>query len=97
MVSEHSEISENTKNPENPENTGLAPLQSEVEVARAAFIKSVTELREQTSAAALAQRGLSAAQGWFTDDFGAIRTKRVAIASAVVVGVIAIKLFRRRG
>jgi hypothetical protein len=45
----------------------------------------------------LAQRGLSAAQGWFTDDFGAIRTKRVAIVGAVVVGVIAIKLFRRRG
>jgi hypothetical protein len=61
------------------------------------LINSVTQLREQTSASALAQRGLSAAQGWFTDDFGAIRTKRVAIASAVVLGVIAIKLFRRRG
>ena len=82
---------------ENTESSQLAPLQSEVEVARVAFINSVTQLREQTSAGALAQRGLSAAQGWFTDDFGAIRTKRVVIVSAVVVGVIAIKLFRRRG
>lgn len=79
------------------ENSNLAPLQTEVEEARTAFINSVTQLREQTSAGALAQRGLSAAQGWFTDDFGAIRTKRVAIVGAVVVGVVAIKLFRRRG
>ncbi len=90
-------MSENTENAKNTENAHLAPLQTEVEVAREAFINSVTQLREQTSAAALAQRGLSAAQGWFTDDFGAIRTKRVAIVGAVVVGVIAIKLFRRRG
>lgn len=90
-------MSENTENVKITENTHLAPLQTEVEVAREAFINSVTQLREQTSAAALAQRGLSAAQGWFTDDFGAIRTKRVAIVGAVVVGVIAIKLFRRRG
>ena len=82
---------------ENTENTELVSLQAEVESARAAFINSVTQLREQTSAGARAQRGLSAAQGWFTDDFGAIRTKRVAIVSAVVVGVVAIKLFRRRG
>jgi hypothetical protein len=90
-------VSENTENVKITENSHLAPLQNEVEVAREAFINSVTQLREQTSAAALAQRGLSAAQGWFTDDFGAIRPKRVAIVSAVVVGVIAIKLFRRRG
>jgi hypothetical protein len=79
------------------ENTELISLQSEVESARIDFVNSVTQLREQTSAGALAQRGLSAAKGWFTDDFGAIRTKRVAIVSAVVVGVVAIKLLRRRG
>ena len=90
-------MSENNENVKITENSHLAPLQTEVEVAREAFINSVIQLREQTSAAALAQRGLSAAQGWFTDDFGAIRTKRVAIVGAVVVGVIAIKLFRRRG
>ena len=79
------------------ENPRLAELQSEIEVARAAFINSVTQLREQTAPGLLAHRGLHAAQGWFTDDFGAIRTKRVAIAGAVVVGVVAIKLLRRRG
>jgi hypothetical protein len=90
-------VSEKTEISHIHENTELAPLVTEVEAARVAFVNSVTQLREQTSAGALAQRGLSAAQGWFTDDFGAIRPKRVAIVSAVVVGVIAIKLFRRRG
>lgn len=90
-------MSENTENVKITENSHLAPLQTEVEVARAAFVNSINELREQTSPAALAQRGLHAAQDWFTDDFGSIRPKRVAIVSAVVVGVIAIKLFRRRG
>ena len=90
-------MSENTENVKITENSHLAPLQTEVEVARAAFVNSINELREQTSPVALAQRGLHAAQDWFTDDFGSIRPKRVAIVSAVVVGVIAIKLFRRRG
>jgi hypothetical protein len=90
-------VSENTENVKITENSHLAPLQTEVEVARAAFVNSINELREQTSPVALAQRGLHAAQDWFTDDFGSIRPKRVAIVSAVVVGVIAIKLFRRRG
>ena len=79
------------------ENPRLSELQTEIEVARAAFINSVTHLREQTAPGRLAQRGLYSAQSWFTDDFGAIRTKRVAIAGAVVVGVVAIKLLRRRG
>jgi len=54
-------------------------------------------LREQTAPAALAQRGLRAAGGWFTDEFGGVRPERVAIAGAVVVGIVAIKLLRRRG
>ncbi len=78
-------------------NAQLGELQSEIEVARVAFINSVNQLRDQSSPGALVQRGLYAAQSWFTDDFGAVRVKRVAIVGAVVVGVIAIKLLRRRG
>lgn len=82
---------------EEKESTRLTELKSEIEAARAAFINSVTQLREQTTPGALTQHGLYAVQGWFTDDFGAIRAKRVAITGAVVVGIIAIKLLRRRG
>ncbi|MCF8530461.1 MAG: hypothetical protein K9G05_02860 [Candidatus Nanopelagicales bacterium] len=75
----------------------LEAIQAELNAARADFVSSLTQLREQTTPAALAQRGLRAAGGWFTDEFGGIRPERVAIASAVVVGIVAIKLLRRRG
>jgi nitrate/nitrite transporter NarK len=75
----------------------LQAIQAEINTAREDFIASLTELREQTTPAALAQRGLRAAGGWFTDEFGGVRPERVAIAGAVVVGIVAIKLLRRRG
>ena len=75
----------------------LSAIQAEVASARTEFIASLTELREQTTPAALAQRGLRAASSWFTDEFGGVRPERVAIAGAVVVGIVAIKLLRRRG
>ena len=53
-------------------------------------------LRNQTTPAALGQRGLDAVKGWFTDEYGGIRPERVAIAGAVVVGYVAIKILRRR-
>lgn len=75
----------------------LEAIQAELNAARADFVSSLTQLREQTAPAALAQRGLRAAGSWFTDEFGGIRPERVAIAGAVVVGIVAIKLLRRRG
>ncbi len=75
----------------------LEAIQADINTARADFIASLTELREQTTPAALAQRGLRAAGGWFTDEFGGVRPERVAIVGAVVLGVVAIKILRRRG
>ena len=72
-------------------------IQSDVEAARADFIASLTQLREQTSPGALAQRGVRVAGSWFTDEFGGVRPERVAIVGAVVLGIVAIKLLRRRG
>ncbi len=80
-----------------PAGTSIAAMQADIASARADFLASLTELREQTAPAALAQRGLRAAGGWFTDEFGGVRPERVAIAGAVVVGIVAIKLLRRRG
>ncbi len=75
----------------------LEAIQADISTARADFIASLTELREQTTPAALAQRGLRAAGGWFTDEFGGVRPERVVIVGAVVLGVVAIKILRRRG
>lgn len=79
------------------EGANIAAMQADIASARADFLASLSELREQTAPAALAQRGLRAAGGWFTDEFGGVRPERVAIAGAVVVGIVAIKLLRRRG
>ena len=86
-----------SENETTPAGAYIAAMQADIASARADFLASLTELREQTAPAALAQRGLRAAGGWFTDEFGGVRPERVAIAGAVVVGIVAIKLLRRRG
>jgi len=78
------------------QSSSLVDLQTNVVAAREALVSSLVTLKAETSPAALAQRGLGAAKGWFTDEYGGIRPERVAIASAVVVGYIALKVLRRR-
>lgn len=75
----------------------LTQIQAELDSARADFVASLQELRDNTSPQALVQRGVRAAGGWFTDEFGGVRPERVAIVGAVVVGIVALKLIRRRG
>jgi len=45
------------------EGANIAAMQADIASARADFLASLTELREQTAPAALAQRGLRAAGG----------------------------------
>jgi hypothetical protein len=78
------------------QSSSLVDLQTNVVAAREELVSSLVTLKAETSPAALAQRGLGAAKGWFTDEYGGIRPERVAIASAVVVGYIALKVLRRR-
>ena len=74
----------------------IVDLQTQVVAAREELVASLSMLRNQTTPAALGQRGLGAIKGWFTDEYGGIRPERVAIAGAVVVGYVAIKVLRRR-
>ena len=74
----------------------LVDLQAQVAAAREELVSSLLALKHETSPGALAQRGLGAIKGWFTDEYGGVRPERVAIVSAVVVGVIAIKVLGRR-
>ncbi len=76
--------------------TSLVDLQTHVAAAREELVASLVSLKSETTPAALAQRGLGAAKGWFTDEYGGIRPDRVAIVGAVVVGYVAIKLIGRR-
>lgn len=79
-----------------PSNSSVVDLQTQVVAAREELVASLSTLKQETSPAALAQRGLGAVKGWFTDEYGGIRPERVAIAGAVVVGFVAIKLLGRR-
>jgi len=74
----------------------LVDMQTSVAAAREELVASLVSLKSETTPAALAQRGLGAAKGWFTDEYGGIRPDRVAIVGAVVVGYVAIKLIGRK-
>ena len=74
----------------------IVDLQAEVEAAREELVASIAELKSQTQPKAIVARGRRNVMGLFTDEFGGIRPERVAIAGAVVVGVLAIIAIRRR-
>jgi len=71
-------------------------LQAEVSAARDELVSSLSELKTQTAPKALVQRGGRSITGWFTDEYGGIRPERVAIAAAVVVGLVALRIVARR-
>ena len=71
-------------------------LQAEIAEARANLTTTLEQLREETRPAALAQRGVSAVKGFFTDEYGGIRPERVAMAAGVVVTLVVFRGWRRR-
>ena len=84
------------------ESSPLAPkpnvvdLQAEIAAARAELAASLSALKGQASAGALAKRGGRAIIGLFTDDQGGVRPERIAIAGAAVVGMLALGMMTRR-
>ncbi len=74
----------------------LVDLQAEVTAAREELVASITELKSQTQPKALAGRAGDNVKGFFTDEYGGVRPDRVAIVGAVVVGLIVIRILRRR-
>ncbi len=74
----------------------IVDLQAEVAAAREDLVASLSTLKAQTAPKALLQRGGRSITGWFTDEFGGVRPERVAMAGAVVVGLVALRLITRR-
>ena len=74
----------------------IVDLQAEVAAAREELVASIATLKAQTAPKALVARGGRSITGWFTDEFGGVRPERVAIAGAVVIGLVAISIIRRR-
>jgi hypothetical protein len=78
-----------------PSAPSVADLQAEISAAREQLVATLNELKSQTKPAALAKRGQQNALGFFTDEFGGVRPERVAMAGAVVIGLIVIGMIRR--
>ncbi|MFA7323440.1 MAG: hypothetical protein WC005_03690 [Candidatus Nanopelagicales bacterium] len=74
----------------------IAALVAEITVARTELLASVEELKGQFTPASIRQRGLNAITGVFTDEFGGVNPKRIAIVVGVVVGVVGLRLLTRR-
>jgi hypothetical protein len=71
-------------------------LQAEVESARAALEQAVADLKAGVAPQAIAERGVDAVKGWFTDEHGGLRPDRLAIVGGAVVGLIALRLIAGR-
>ncbi len=74
----------------------IVDLQAELAAAREELAASIAELKAQAAPAAIVERGKRAVTGFFTTDEGGVNVKRVAIVGGVVVGIVAIKILRRR-
>lgn len=74
----------------------VVDLQAEVAAAREELVASIADLKAQTTPGALVVRGRNNVAGWFTDEYGGVRPERVAIVGAVVIGLIALRVIRRR-
>lgn len=71
-------------------------LVAEITAARAELLASVDELKSQFTPASLRQRGISAVTGVFTDEFGGVKPKPVAITAGIVAAVVGLKVMTRR-
>lgn len=74
----------------------VVDLQAEVAAAREELVATLSQLKAEATPGAMAKRGGRALLGWFTDEYGGIRPERVAIAGAVVAGVIVLRVITRR-
>lgn len=71
-------------------------LQADVQAARDQLSLTIGELKAATQPAALVKQAGNAAAGVFKNADGSIRVERVAIAAAVVVGLVGLRLLTRR-
>ncbi len=76
--------------------THIVDLQAELAAAREELAASIAELKAQATPGAMVERGKRAVTGFFATPEGGVNVKRVAIVGGIVVGVVAIKILRRR-
>lgn len=84
-----------TKSTEQAPAPSAAQLEAEIADARNNLTSTIEQLRAETTPQALAQRGVNAVKGFFTDEYGGIRPDRVAIVAGTVVTLVVLRRWRR--
>ena len=79
-----------------PSSPSIVDLQAEVAAAREELVATISQIKAEATPGAMIKRGGRAMIGWFTDEYGGVRPERVAIAGAVVVGFVAVRIVARR-
>ena len=79
-----------------PAAPSVVDLQAEIAASREELVATIAQLKAETTPKALARRGGRTITGWFTDEYGGVRPERVAIAGAVVVGLIVLRMATRK-
>ncbi len=82
--------------PAKPTAPSVVDLQAEIAASREELVATIAQLKAETTPKALARRGGRTITGWFTDEYGGVRPERVAIAGAVVVGLIVLRMATRK-
>ena len=76
--------------------TKIDSLVADITAARAELLADVDDLKNQLTLPSLGKRGLTAAAGIFTDEFGGIKPKRAAVTAGVLASVVGLKFMTRR-
>jgi len=84
-------VSETSQSPKQPT---AAELEAEIAEARDGLSSTIEQLRAETRPEALAQRGMNAVKGFFTDEYGGVRPERVAMVAGTVLTLVALKRWR---
>jgi hypothetical protein len=69
----------------------IREIESDMEATRERLTRTVTELQETVSPAAIKQRAMDRVHGFFFDEYGGIRPERVAITVGAVLAVILLR------
>jgi hypothetical protein len=75
------------------ESRSIGQIEADMEATRERLNRTVTELQDTVSPAAIKQRMVDRVHDFYFDEYGGIRPARVAMTAAVVLGLA----FLRRG
>jgi hypothetical protein len=79
-----------------PDTRTPAQIEADLSSTRERMAATIDELQSRVTPAAIAAKGRAKVKGLVVDEYGGVRVERIAVAGAVVIGLIVVRsLFRR--